>query len=104
MLWLPAAPDRPDGLATRGLTVAVVVGAGVTVVALAVPLVPPVPLVAVLVWSDSRVAFALASEAWAAVTALWSGLGSMVASVWPVVTVSPTDTGTLVTLPATAKP
>ena len=70
------AHDRPDGPAIRGLTVAVVVGAGVTAVAPVVPLVHQVPLVAVLVvWSDSRVALALASEAWAAVTALWSGLG-----------------------------
>jgi hypothetical protein len=99
------APDRPDGFATRGLAVGVAAGAGVTVVARAALPVPLVALVAVVVvvWSDSRVALALARDAWAAVTALWSGPGSTVARVWPVVTVSPTDTGTLLTLPATGK-
>jgi hypothetical protein len=88
-------------VATRGLIVGVAVGAGVTVVA---PAAPPVPLVGVVVlWSDSKVAFALARVAWAAVTALASGTGSMVAKDWPAVTVSPTDTATLVTVPATAK-
>jgi hypothetical protein len=98
------APDRPDGLATRGLIVGVAVR-GVTVVALAVPPVLPLVFVAgvVVVWSDSKVAFALARDAWAAVTLRRNGTGSMAANAWPVVTASPTDTATLVTVPATAK-
>jgi hypothetical protein len=84
--------------------VGVVVGAGVTAVTLVAPPVPPVLLVVVVVvWSDSRVAFALARVALAAVTALCNGRGLMVDRVWPVLTVSPTDTSTLATVPATAK-
>jgi hypothetical protein len=69
--------------------------------------VPPVLLVLVagvaVLWSDSREAFALARDAWAAVTLRRNGTGSMVAKAWPVVTASPRDTATLVTVPATAK-
>ena len=99
------APDRPDGLVTRGLIVGVAVRPGVTVVALAVPPVLLLVLVAgvVVLWSDSRVAFALARDAWAVVTLGRNGTGSMVAKAWPVVTASPTDTATLVTVPATTK-
>jgi hypothetical protein len=78
-----------------------------TAAAPVVPVVPVVPLVLVFVvvgvWSDSNVAFAWARDAWAAVSALCSGRGFMVAKVWPAVTVSPTATGTLVTVPATGK-
>jgi hypothetical protein len=104
-LWPVPVPDRPDGLVTRGLIVGVAVRPGVTVVALAVPPVLLLVLVAgvVVLWSDSRVAFALARDAWAVVTLRRNGTGSMVAKAWPVVTASPTDTATLVTVPATAK-
>jgi hypothetical protein len=85
---VPVEPARPDGLATRAVVVGVAAWAGLTVVAFVTPevaLVPPVlpvPLVAVvLVWSDSSVAFALARDAWAAVAALCSGRGLMLASV-----------------------
>jgi hypothetical protein len=82
----------------------VAVGAGVATVTLVAPPVPPVLLAAVVVvWSDSSVAFALARVAFAAVTALWNGRGSIVDRIWPVVTVSPRDTSTLVTVPAAAK-
>lgn len=67
-----------------------------------VPLVPPVAVVVVL-WSDSRVALALARDALAEMTALCSGVGSRVANTSPAVTVSPTATETLETVPVTAK-
>jgi hypothetical protein len=96
-------PDRPAGLVTRGLVVGVV-GAGVSAVAVVAPPVSAVLFaVVVVVWSDSNVAAALARFAFAAVTALCNGRGLMVDRAWPVVTVSPTDTSTLVTVPATAK-
>jgi hypothetical protein len=110
---LVPAPFRPDGPATRGLVVGVAVATGVEtgVVAVArevplVPFVPPVVVVAVVValWSDSRVALALAREAVAEMTALCSGVGSRVANASPAVTVSPTATETLETVPVTAKP
>jgi len=118
---LVPAPVRPDGLATRGVVVAVAVGVETGAAAVArevpvdpveaavgpvvpvVPEVPDVPDVAV-VWSDSRVALALAREAAAEVTALRRGMGSRVASSSPAVTVSPTATDRLETVPATAKP
>jgi hypothetical protein len=82
----------------------VVVGAGVSAVAFVEPPVPAALFaVVVVVWSDSSVAAALARVAFAAVTALCNGRGLMVDRAWPVVTVSPTDTSTLVTVPATAK-
>jgi hypothetical protein len=110
------APLRPDGLATRGVVVGVAVATGVEtgVVAVAreLPLEPPVPPLAVVavaefvvvLWSDSRVALALASDAVAEMTARRSGAGSRVANDSPAVTVSPTDTFTLETVPVTAKP
>jgi hypothetical protein len=107
------APLRPDGPATRGLVVGVAVATGVEtgVVAMArevplVPLGPPVVVAAVVValWSDSRVALALAREAVAEMTALCSGVGSRVANTSPAVTVSPMATDTLETVPVTAKP
>ena len=119
---LVPAPLRPDGPATRGLVVGAAVAAGVEtgVVAMArevplgplVPLVPLVPLapfvvvaaVVVALWSDSRVALALAREAVAEMTALCSGVGSRVANTSPAVTLSPTATETLETVPVTAKP
>ena len=113
---LVPAPLLPDGPATRGLVVGAAVATGVEtgVVAMArevplVPLVPFVPLVVVAavvvaLWSDSRVALALAREAVAEMTALCSGVGSMVANTSPAVTVSPTATETLETVPVTAKP
>jgi len=116
---LVPAPLRPDGPATRGLVVGAAVTTGVEtgVVAMAreVPLVPLVPLVpfvplvvvaavVVALWSDSRVALALAREAVAEMTALCSGVGSRVANTSPAVTVSPTATETLETVPVTAKP
>ena len=104
--WPGPAPDRPDGLVTRGLMVAVGVLLALAVPpVLAVPEVLPLALVADVdaVWSDSSVAFVLARDAWSVVTALRSGTGSSVASVWPAVTASPTETGTLVTVPATGK-
>jgi len=115
---LVPAPLCPDGPATRGVVVGVAVATGVEtgVVAAArdeplVPLVPPVAVAAVVVvavvvvlWSDSRVALALASDAVAEMTALRSGAGSRVANASPAVTVSPTDTFTLETVPVTAKP
>ena len=54
-------------------------------------------------WSDSRVALAWARAASASKTALVSGLGSRLARVSPAVTVSPTATDTLDTVPETAK-
>jgi hypothetical protein len=102
-----------DGPATRGLVAGAAVATGVEtgVVAMArevplVPLVPPVVVAAVVValWSDSRVALALAREAVAEMTALRSGVGSRVANTSPAVTVSPTATDTLETVPVTAKP
>ena len=121
---LVPAPLCPDGPATRGVVVGVVVATGVAVatgvktgvVAAArdEPLVPPVPPVAVaavvvvavvvVLWSDSRVALALARDALAEMTAPRSGTGSRVANASPAVTVSPTDTRTLETVPVTAKP
>jgi hypothetical protein len=112
---LVPAPLRPDGPATRGLVVGVVtatgVETGVVAVAREVPLVPVVAPVAVgavvvvvVLWSDSRVALALARDAVAEVTALRSGAGSRVAKTSPAVTVSPTATETLETVPVTAKP
>jgi hypothetical protein len=113
---LVPAPFRPDGPATRGLVVGVAVATGVETGVLAVerevplvplvPLVPPVVVAAVVVafWSDSRVALALAREAVAEMTALRSGVGSRVANASPAVTVSPTATETLETVPVTAKP
>jgi hypothetical protein len=110
---LVPAPLLPDGPATRGLVVGAAVATGVEtgVVAMAreVPLVPLVPLVVVAavvvaLWSDSRVALALAREAVAEMTALCSGVGSRVANTSPAVTVSPTATETLETVPVTAKP
>jgi hypothetical protein len=119
------APLRPDGPATRGVVVGVAVATGVETGVLAVatelplePPVPPVPPVAVaavvvvveavavvvVLWSDSRVALALARDAFADMTALRSGAGSRVANASPAVTVSPTDTDTLETVPVTAKP
>ena len=115
-LWPWPPPDRRDGTVTRGLVVDAAAGVVATpelpalpvLLELPVPLVPvlaPEPLVAdaEVVWSDSRVAFARARAAWAAVTALRSGAGSMVARAWPTATASPTDTGTLVTVPAAGK-
>ena len=103
-------PVRPEGLVTCGLMVGVVVGAGVTAVTLHAPPVPPVLpvlpvllVVVVVVWSDSRVAFALARVALAAVTALCNGKGLVVDKAWPGLTLSPTETSTLVTTPPTAK-
>jgi len=107
---LVPAPLLPDGPATRGLVVGAAVATGVEtgVVAMAreVPLVPLVVVAAVVValWSDSRVALALAREAVAEMTALCSGVGSRVANTSPAVTVSPTATETLETVPVTAKP
>jgi hypothetical protein len=110
---LVPAPLLPDGPATRGLVVGAAVATGVEtgVVAMAreVPLVPLVPLVVVAtvvvaLWSDSRVALALAREAVAEMTALCSGVGSRVANTSPAVTASPTATETLETVPVTAKP
>ena len=107
---LVPAPLLPDGPATRGLVVGAAVATGVEtgVVAMAreVPLVPLVVVAAVVValWSDSRVALALAREAVAEMTALCSGVGSRVANASPAVTVSPTATETLETVPVTAKP
>jgi hypothetical protein len=104
------APLRPDGPATRGLVVGVAVATGVDtgVVAAAreAALVRPVVVAAVVValWSDSRVALALAREAVAEMTALCSGVGSRVANTSPAVTVSPMATDTLETVPVTAKP
>jgi hypothetical protein len=108
-LWFVPAPEAPEALATRG--VVVVVGTGVVRAVAAVPFEPlalPEPL-AVLVavvaalWSDSRLALALAKFAFAAVTALLSGAGSRPARVCPALTVSPTATETLETVPVTAK-
>jgi len=110
---LVPAPLLPDGPATRGMVVGAAFATGVEtgVVAMAreVPLVPLVPLVVVAavvvaLWSDSRVALALAREAVAEMTALCSGVGSRVANTSPAVTVSPTATETLETVPVTAKP
>ena len=113
---LVPAPLRPDGPATRGLVVGAAVGAGVetgvVVMAREVPPVPFVPLeplvvvaaVVVALWSDSRVAVALAREAVAEMTALCSGVGLRVAKTSPAVTVSPTATETFETVPVTAKP
>lgn len=109
---LVLAPFPPVGPATRGLVAGVAVATGVetgvVVVArevLLVPLVPLVPPVAVAVlWSDSRVALALARDALAEMTALRSGVGSRVAKSSPALTVSPTATETLETVPVTAKP
>jgi hypothetical protein len=113
------APLLPDGPATRGLVVGAAVATGVEtgVVAVAreLPLELPVPPLAVaavvavvafvvVLWSDSRVALALARDALAEMTALRSGTGSRVANASPAVTVSPTDTLTLETVPVTAKP
>ena len=120
---LVPAPLCPDGPATRGVVVGVVVATGVAVatgvetgvVAAArdEPLVPPVPPVAVaavvvvavvvVLWSDSRVALALARDALAETTARRSGVGSRVAKTSPAVTVSPTATFTLETVPVTGK-
>jgi len=76
-VWFALAPDRPDGLVTRAPVVGVV-RVGVAFVAV----VEPVDVAAVVVvWSDSRVAFAWARAASALVTALVSGLGSRVARV-----------------------
>jgi len=95
-LWFALVLDRPDGLATRGLVDGVTVGVGVGV---------GVVLVAAVaaLWSDSRVALAWARAASASKTALLSGLGSRLARVSPAVTVSPTATDTLDTVPETAK-
>ena len=106
---LVPVPDRPDGPAARGVVVGVAVATGVETGVVAVPLVPFVPLVVVAavvvaLWSDSRVALALAREAVAEMTALCSGVGSRVANTSPAVTVSPTATETLETVPVTAKP
>ena len=60
----------------------------------------PVELV-VVVWSVVSCAWAWSSAASASVTAAWRGVWSMVASCWPGVTVSPTLTGTPVTVPLT---
>jgi len=113
------APLRPDGPVTRGLvvgaTVATGVETGVVAVARELPLELPVPPLAVsavvavvafvvVLWSDSRVALALARDALAEMTAPRSGTGSRVANASPAVTVSPTATFTLETVPVTAKP
>jgi hypothetical protein len=99
------APERTAGLAARAAVVGVAVATGVETGVAAVLPVPVVVLVvaAVLLWSDSRVAWALASDAVAEVSDLRSGAGSRVASAWPAVTVSPTETVTPETVPATAK-
>jgi hypothetical protein len=55
----------------------------------------------VLVWSVSSVAFALSNVAVAATTASFSGAGSSVARVWPLVTVAPTCAATVATVPET---
>ena len=117
---LVPAPLCPDGPATRGVVVGVVVATGVAVatgvktgvVAAArdEPPVPPVAVAAVVVvavvvvlWPDSRVALALARDALAETTARRSGVGSRVAKTSPAVTVSPTATFTLETVPVTGK-
>jgi hypothetical protein len=95
-----------------GVAVATGVETGVVAVARELPLEPPVPPLAVVavaefvvvLWSDSRAALALARDALAEMTALRSGAGSRVANGSPAVTVSPTDTLTLETVPATRKP
>jgi hypothetical protein len=110
------APVRPDGPATRGLVVGAAVATGVETGVVAgareLPLELPVPPLAVgavvafvvVLWSDSRVALALARDALAETTARRSGVGSRVAKTLPAVTVSPTATFTLETVPVTAKP
>jgi hypothetical protein len=104
-------PDPLEGLAPRAAAVVAAVATGVETAVAAEPLVPLVPLVVpvlpvavvVVLWSDSRVALALARDALAEVSALRSGAGSRVASTWPAVTVSPTETDTPETVPAAAK-
>ena len=111
---LVPAPLCPDAPATRGVVVGVAVATGVETGVVAAardePLVPPVAVaevvvvaVVVVLWSDSRVALALARDALAEITALRSGTGSRVARTSPAVTVSPTATFTLETVPVTAK-
>ena len=113
-LCFAPAPERPEVLEAWGVAVGVAVGTGVE---MGVAAVPPEPLAlfelfepfallvvdVVALWSDSRVALALARVAFAAVTALLSGAGSRVARVCPALTVSPTATETLETAPVTAK-
>ena len=77
-VWFALAPDRPDGLVTRAPVVGVV---RLSVAFVAVVELVGVAAVVVVVWSDSRVAFAWARAASALVTALVSGLGSRVARV-----------------------
>ena len=113
------APLRPDGPVTRGLvvgaTVATGVETGVVAVARELPLELPVPPLAVsavvavvafvvVLWSDSRVALALARDALAEMTAPRSGTGSRVAKTSPAVTLSPTATETLDTVPSPRSP
>jgi hypothetical protein len=80
--WLVDATDRPDELA-RGLAPGVVVALAFDVAGRACVAARAFVVLVVVVglWSDSRVALALARDARAAVTALRSGAGSRVARV-----------------------
>jgi len=110
--------DEPEDLV---VPVALPVPVLLPVLLLAVLVVPPVPVALVLLlvvpvvlpvpdavetWPDSawvRVSSALATCSWAVARAYFREVVSKVARTWPAVTLSPMATGTVATIPDTAK-
>ena len=111
--------DEPEDLV---VPVALPVPVLLPLLLLAVPVVPPVPVLlpllllvvpvvlpmpdAVETWPDSawvRVSSALATCSWAVARAYFREVVSKVARTWPAVTLSPMATGTVATIPDTAK-
>ena len=111
--------DEPEDLV---VPVALPVPVLLPLLLLAVPVVPPVPVLlpllllvvpvvlpmpdAVETWPDSawvRVSSALATCSWAVARAYFREVVSKVARAWPAVTLSPMATGTVATIPDTAK-
>jgi len=108
LLAVPAVVPPVPVLAAVPVTLLVPVVPPVLVLLVLLPVVPaapPVP-VAAETWPDcawTRVRLALATWPWAVAMAYFREVVSKVARTWPAVTLSPMVTGTVATIPDTAK-